>query len=898
LAEEIKDIAAQLANELENVDNVARRVGNRLKESNKSLIDVAELAEKFARSWEGLPKNIKTGSDLLNKMKENSSLASKFQKEMHVFAEKTSKAWEKKAVEKALSKQLSLFKKIEEEDEKISDAMDRQIISAAEGADKIYKLYKTKEDAHKSFEETLQNIEEDREKLHKNVINDLDKQLKLQKENKKVIEDISFNAKNIVDNLGDKIRNPSKAFEGMLATAGAFPSDLLKAKEETGSWGKALKKVTSESGIGKFAKVVAKGGPIVIGLGAIAASVTVLYKLFSNYWDFIDKKVMPAQAAFNKEIGATSKGADQLRGQMISTGVQFELLGYSFEEGAAKVRELSAGMKTVKLDKETLKTGMELQAILGLTGEEAGQAALQFKKQTGSMKGLNEMLNIGAAEAKAWGVPVNIALKELAGAPNVLARFGVANRKEFAVSTARANSYGLSIKEMNAAFGKIMDSFDATAEASAKLNTIFGTNINSMELMLETDPTKRMEMLRGELERQGKSWEKLSVFEKNVITQNLGVDESQAALILSSEKEREKLERKQKIKQREIDINEKWNKGIGSIKKTLLAWGPLLDRLMRSITKFTSKVLFGSDATKDITNTAKIFEGILIKMTAAVQSASKSLGSDFKPLLGDIGDIFKDIIDKIKNFDAAEFGRKVSKTLNSITNSTAFKMIRWAFEKFFTADISTEGKIAESVVSKERGLSDLTEAELNNLMGMEDSNKVAKEIGVSLDKMNDLLFKVGDEYARRRKEIAPTSRERSKIIAEQGREQLRLFKQRWSQMSDEEKESYLAKHEKRVDDAIISKAGKIIKLNPNDNILATKMPLSGMIPKPEASATVMTESLSSDTKQLVKAIQQLATAVAPSSQAQVTMEPKIEVLSFEIDGKKIAEAQVRVSRLG
>lgn len=167
--------------------------------------------------------------------------------------------------------------------------------------------------------------------------------------------------------------------------------------------------------------------------------------------------------------------------------------------------------------------------------------------------------------------------------------------------------------------------------------------------MLETDPTKRMEMLRKALQNQGKSWEKLNVFEKNVITSSLGVDETQAALILSSEKERKVLEAKAKEREKQIKIDDKWNKGMGSIKETLIAWQPLLDKLMRSASNFIVRLFGGSSATKTIMTTAEFAEKAISTITTEIDKATASMkgfGAGSSLSLGDIAESVKFVIER------------------------------------------------------------------------------------------------------------------------------------------------------------------------------------------------------------------------------------------------------------
>lgn len=235
------------------------------------------------------------------------------------------------------------------------------------------------------------------------------------------------------------------------------------------------------------------------------------------------------------------------------------------------------------------------------------------------------MFNAGAIAARAYGLPVNEVLRDLGKSPEILARFGVANRKEFAVAAAKARSYGLALKEVNGAFGEQLDTFEGSATAAAKLNSMFGTTINSFDLMMQTDPTKRMEMLRRELLAQGKTWEKLTVFERNSITTTLGVDKATAQLMLSTDKERKSLEAKAKERENQIKIDEKWNAGMGSIKKTLIAWGPLLDKLMRAASNFIVRLFGGDDASSKVAKTADIAENAIKSITKAIEDASDNI---------------------------------------------------------------------------------------------------------------------------------------------------------------------------------------------------------------------------------------------------------------------------------
>jgi hypothetical protein len=494
--------------------------------------------------------------------------------------------------------------------------------------------------------------------------------------------------------LAGYIRNPASLAESMLQKLGGIPGHLAKAANEGKGLGAGFKDIAKTLGtkIGKYAKFLfSPTGLFIAGVAAATAAVFALVALFKNFWTWLDKKILPATAMFNKEIGGVGENLSELRSQAHAAGQQFQDLGYTWAEGEKVVRDLAMGMKTVKLDPETLKTGKELISVLGLSGEQAGKLALQFTKQTGNLDQLNKMMNVGRAEAEAYGLVPNQVLKDMAAAPEVLARFGTRNSMEFARSTAAAQSYGLTIKDVNSAFGEQLDTFEGSADAAAKLNAIFGTQINSMELMLETDPTKRMEMLRGELLRQGKTWEDLNTFEQNVITSTLNVDKSQAALILSSEKQRKILEAQAREKQKQIDINEKWNKGIGSIKQTMLAWQSILDELMRAITRLVGSILGFKDPAMSMIELANKIQASVKGLTGWINSLTEKLNDNnsslsrwmrlgkamfklsvkFNPVLKIMGHMLKTVADATK---------ALFRIMDRMAQSSAFQSFTKAME--------------------------------------------------------------------------------------------------------------------------------------------------------------------------------------------------------------------------
>ena len=148
--------------------------------------------------------------------------------------------------------------------------------------------------------------------------------------------------------------------------------------------------------------------------------------------------------------------------------------------------------------------------------------------------------------------------------------------------------------------------------------------------MLETNPVKRMEMLRKELISQGKSWNKLNEFEQNVIVSTFGVSKEQAALGLSSDSARRKLQKQADEQARANKINMDWDKGLGNVKQTLVALQPKLDKMLINVANIVSKLFGFKSGNKGIQDTAKTMNEFLDNINIYLETKFfKSPGGKF-----------------------------------------------------------------------------------------------------------------------------------------------------------------------------------------------------------------------------------------------------------------------------
>lgn len=379
-------------------------------------------------------------------------------------------------------------------------------------------------------------------------------------------------------------------------------------------------------GVDKLGKAIAS-----IGIDSVFATLNLIKGGVERIYDLV-QRTTKATGEFNESLGGTTKelGALQKEGWQLEgalRGLGDFALGIGLKE--LKDATSSFGFADERLSKFRI-TAVLAGKAMGIGSSAAGELARTFKllgTSQGSIAG--NFVEISDAAGRA-GVPVADFAKEVVSSKNFLASFGKVGRKVFLESAAYAKRLGISIAALEK-FTDMTDTFESTAEAAAKMNTVFGTSINSLELMLEQDPAKRLEMVRKQFKEQGKTFEGMSRQERKFFAQTMSLTEEEAAAVLDQgitldefNKKREKSARSEAQAQKEIQ------RGMMKTISTLNNWSLTFD----NITKAFAPLL------KDITD----FLGITVKIdehTGLVAADWKSFGQRVEQVVGRIRTFFK-----------------------------------------------------------------------------------------------------------------------------------------------------------------------------------------------------------------------------------------------------------------
>ena len=158
---------------------------------------------------------------------------------------------------------------------------------------------------------------------------------------------------------------------------------------------------------------------------------------------------------------------------------------------------------------------------MGMSAEAAGQ----------------QMLNLEKFAEELGRSPQKLA-EDFAGAGNMLAKMGDQGVGAFKDLQIASKITGLEMQKMLNITDNF-DTFEGAAAQAGKLNAALGGNfVNAMDLMMETDPAARFNMIRDSILDAGLSFDEMSYYQKNFYKEALGLqDVGDLALMLSGNME-------------------------------------------------------------------------------------------------------------------------------------------------------------------------------------------------------------------------------------------------------------------------------------------------------------------------------------------------------------------------
>jgi hypothetical protein len=287
--------------------------------------------------------------------------------------------------------------------------------------------------------------------------------------------------------------------------------------------------------------------------------------------------------------------------------------------------------RTVESGDKFQKFGLQLARGFNLGGQGAGQLTKVFENIGDSGDSASATIARMVKAANLAHVPTNLLAKDIQESSVYMARFGKESEKTFVTGAAYVRKFTISMEQLRKSV-EGLDMFDEAARTASKLNVAFGTMINSMDLMLEDDPAKRLEDIRQQFLAQGTTFDKLTPKQRRYLSETLKLTEDQTAALLSAQHAGESYtdfqEKAAKRDKADMDAKALMQKQLQATAQTMYAFGMAFDRVTVAIANAIKPLLkvlgLAGDGTKKFKSFGEVMESITTTVEAFFNSLAKN----------------------------------------------------------------------------------------------------------------------------------------------------------------------------------------------------------------------------------------------------------------------------------
>ena len=352
---------------------------------------------------------------------------------------------------------------------------------------------------------------------------------KLKERNKLLEEQQIIQAKidNSFEKISEHLENAAK--EGAKLAGSMFDLDSpakavgANLKSMTGS----LMQAGKSAFLSKFPQLAKFAGPLGAVASVVAQIVGSIIELATRMVDtsnriqfatgvnaqFADSITMGYKET--REFGGTLKDLETVAVDLSKTFTDFTMLNGQMAQSLATTGTL---LGKLGVSSQDFAKGIQLSTkAFGMTVKEAEEAQLRL-----------------AALAQDIGVAPSQMAADFAAAGPQLAKFGSNAEATFKRLAVTAKSTGIEINRLLSITEKF-DTFEGAATQAGKLNAALGGNfVNAMELLTETDPAARFDMMTDAIKDAGLSFDEMSYYQKKFYAESMGLsDVNELALALS-----------------------------------------------------------------------------------------------------------------------------------------------------------------------------------------------------------------------------------------------------------------------------------------------------------------------------------------------------------------------------
>ena len=273
--------------------------------------------------------------------------------------------------------------------------------------------------------------------------------------------------------------------------------------------------------------------------GILSAAIDGAISIYRR-WTDLQTRTTAAMGEASRMLGGT---ADQMQAFQSRAEGLTDTFSYLDEDvtGIAgsfqHVREVSLALRT---SIDSLGEGVEAAMLRTARGFGIGNenAALLFRMiEQGVVDSASSLDEFGANMldfAESIGANGAQLVSQFVESRNVIAEFGREGEQVFQNAAMMANEFGFETRRVLESM-RGFDTFRGASQSVNQLNAMLGTTLSSYEMMLEQDPTARLEMLRSSLDNAGHSWDSMNRMQRRALSEASGFDENELSLMLGAD---------------------------------------------------------------------------------------------------------------------------------------------------------------------------------------------------------------------------------------------------------------------------------------------------------------------------------------------------------------------------
>lgn len=288
----------------------------------------------------------------------------------------------------------------------------------------------------------------------------------------------------------------------------------------------------------KFAEIAESAQDGSLAAKGLAAAGGVANSVLSKVFNVVKDAVFGLDEATNAferqyQMGPQYTAAiTDLYGEMNELSVSAEEVGSAY---GAMISTFTDFTMLSDQQQRSLATTASLMAEVGVSNQDFAQSTQNMSKFFGvAADDMGTQMGDLTAMARELGVPTGELAGNFARAGGSLAKFGSQGIKAFKDLSRISKLTGMEMEKVLNITNRF-DTFEGAAEMAGQLNAALGGNfVNAMDMMTETDPAARFEMVRDAIMQTGLSFDDMSYYQKQFYTEALGLsDVGDLALMMS-----------------------------------------------------------------------------------------------------------------------------------------------------------------------------------------------------------------------------------------------------------------------------------------------------------------------------------------------------------------------------